>query len=55
VAGDKFRLGELLDTGVLLLRRLDRRDEARSAYQRALELTHDERECAFLQRRLAER
>ena len=38
-----------------LLRRLDRPEEARSAYRRALELTRSERERRFLQHRLAER
>jgi RNA polymerase sigma-70 factor (ECF subfamily) len=37
-----------------LLRRLDRRDEAASAYRRSLELVTNERERAFLLRRLAE-
>jgi RNA polymerase sigma-70 factor (ECF subfamily) len=37
-----------------LLRRLDRPAEARDAYQRALELAHDEVEQRFLQRRLDE-
>jgi RNA polymerase sigma-70 factor (ECF subfamily) len=37
-----------------LLRRLDRLDEARSAYRRALELVHAEPERRFLERRLAE-
>jgi RNA polymerase sigma-70 factor, ECF subfamily len=37
-----------------LLRRLDRPDEARTEYQRALELAHTEPERRFLQRRLAE-
>jgi RNA polymerase sigma-70 factor, ECF subfamily len=37
-----------------LLRRLDRRDEAREAYRRALDLTHDDAERRFLERRLAE-
>jgi RNA polymerase sigma-70 factor (ECF subfamily) len=37
-----------------LLRRLDRRDEARAEYERALELAHTEPEKRFLQRRLAE-
>jgi RNA polymerase sigma-70 factor (ECF subfamily) len=36
------------------LRRLDRRDEARAAYQRALELTESPPERRFLARRLAE-
>jgi RNA polymerase sigma-70 factor (ECF subfamily) len=37
-----------------LLRRLDRVDEARTEYERALELAHTEPERRFLQRRLAE-
>jgi RNA polymerase sigma-70 factor (ECF subfamily) len=37
-----------------LLRRLDRREEARSAYERALELAGSEPERRFLRRRLAE-
>jgi RNA polymerase sigma-70 factor (ECF subfamily) len=37
-----------------LLRRLDRRDEARAAYRRARELTANEVERAFLDRRLQE-
>jgi RNA polymerase sigma-70 factor, ECF subfamily len=37
-----------------LLRRLDRADEARTEYERALELAHTEPERRFLQRRLAE-
>jgi RNA polymerase sigma-70 factor (ECF subfamily) len=37
-----------------LLRRLDRTDEARSAYQRAAELTTNGAERAFLERRLAQ-
>ena len=37
-----------------LLRRLQRVDEARAAYHRALELTQQEPERRFLQRRLAE-
>jgi RNA polymerase sigma-70 factor (ECF subfamily) len=37
-----------------LLRRLDRVDEARAAYTRALELVHSDAERAFLERRLAE-
>jgi RNA polymerase sigma-70 factor (ECF subfamily) len=37
-----------------LLRRLDRRPEARAAYQRALELAGEERERRFLRRRLDE-
>jgi RNA polymerase sigma-70 factor (ECF subfamily) len=37
-----------------LLRRLDRADDARAAYDRALELVHSEAERRFLERRLAE-
>jgi RNA polymerase sigma-70 factor (ECF subfamily) len=37
-----------------LLRRLDRADEARAAYDRALELVHSDAERRFLERRLAE-
>jgi RNA polymerase sigma-70 factor, ECF subfamily len=37
-----------------LLRRLDRLDEARAAYGRALELVHSDAERRFLERRLAE-
>ena len=37
-----------------LLRRLDRVEEARAAYERALELVHSEVERRFLERRLAE-
>ncbi len=37
-----------------LLRRLDRANEARTEYERALELAHTEPERRFLQRRLAE-
>lgn len=37
-----------------LLRRLDRDEEARAAYERALELTTDEAERRFLRRRIAE-
>jgi RNA polymerase sigma-70 factor (ECF subfamily) len=37
-----------------LLRRLDRLEEARSAYERALELVHSDAERRFLERRLAE-
>ena len=37
-----------------LLRRLDRRDEARLAYRRALELVHSEAEQRFLEQRLSE-
>jgi RNA polymerase sigma-70 factor, ECF subfamily len=37
-----------------LLRRLDRIDEARAAYERALELVHSDAERRFLERRLAE-
>jgi RNA polymerase sigma-70 factor (ECF subfamily) len=37
-----------------LLRRLDRTDDARAAYERALELVHADAERTFLERRLAE-
>jgi RNA polymerase sigma-70 factor (ECF subfamily) len=37
-----------------LLRRLGRHEEARAAYERAAELTHDEREQRFLQQRISE-
>jgi RNA polymerase sigma-70 factor (ECF subfamily) len=37
-----------------LLRRLDRRTEAARAYQRAIELTHNRAERAFLSRKLLE-
>jgi RNA polymerase sigma-70 factor (ECF subfamily) len=37
-----------------LLRRLDRADEARTEYERALELAHTEHERRFLRRRIAE-
>jgi RNA polymerase sigma-70 factor (ECF subfamily) len=44
----------LHSTRAELLRRLGRRAEARAEYERAAELTPDERERRFLQRRLAE-
>ena len=37
-----------------LLRRLDRTDEARAAYERALALVHDDAERRLLERRVAE-
>ncbi len=37
-----------------LLRRLDRRDDSRAAYDRALELVHSDAERRFLERRRAE-
>jgi hypothetical protein len=37
-----------------LLRRLDRIEDARAAYDRALELIHSDAERRFLERRLAE-
>ena len=37
-----------------LLRRLGRTDDARGAYERALELVHSDAERRFLERRLAE-
>jgi RNA polymerase sigma-70 factor, ECF subfamily len=44
----------LHSTRAELLRRLGRVDEARSAYERALELVHSDAERSFLERRLAE-
>jgi RNA polymerase sigma-70 factor (ECF subfamily) len=44
----------LHSTRAELLRRLGRYDEARAAYERALELSHEERERRFLRGRLAE-
>jgi RNA polymerase sigma-70 factor, ECF subfamily len=44
----------LHSTRAELLRRLDRADEARAAYQRALDLARTDPERRFLQRRLAE-
>jgi RNA polymerase sigma-70 factor (ECF subfamily) len=44
----------LHSTRAELLRRLDRVDEARAAYGRALELVHSDAERRFLERRLAE-
>jgi RNA polymerase sigma-70 factor (ECF subfamily) len=44
----------LHSTRAELLRRLDRVDDARAAYERALELVHSDAERHFLERRLAE-
>jgi RNA polymerase sigma-70 factor, ECF subfamily len=44
----------LHSTRAELLRRLDRLDEAREAYDRALELVHSDAERRFLERRVAE-
>jgi RNA polymerase sigma-70 factor (ECF subfamily) len=44
----------LHSTRAELLRRLDRGEEARAAYERALELVHSEAERRFLEGRLAE-
>jgi RNA polymerase sigma-70 factor, ECF subfamily len=44
----------LHSTRAELLRRLDRAEEARSAYERALELVHSDAERRFLERRLEE-
>jgi RNA polymerase sigma-70 factor (ECF subfamily) len=44
----------LHSTRAELLRRLDRVDEARAAYDRALELVHSDAERRFLEGRLAE-
>jgi RNA polymerase sigma-70 factor (ECF subfamily) len=43
----------LHSTRAELLRRLDRRDQARRAYEQALELVHSDAERRFLERRLA--
>ena len=58
---DQLKLGDALDGYYLyhaaradLLRRLDMRDDARGEYARALALCHNEAECAFLSRRIAE-
>jgi RNA polymerase sigma-70 factor, ECF subfamily len=65
-AGDAERALELVDgldldryhylhaTRAELLRRLDRADEARAAYGRALELVHSDAERRFIERRLGE-
>jgi RNA polymerase sigma-70 factor, ECF subfamily len=44
----------LHSTRAELLRRLDRSDDARAAYERALELVHSDAERRFLERRLSE-
>jgi RNA polymerase sigma-70 factor (ECF subfamily) len=44
----------LHSTRAELLRRLERVEEARAAYDRALELVHSDAERRFLERRLAE-
>ena len=44
----------LHSTRAELLRRLGRADEAREAYDRALELVHSDEERRFLERRLSE-
>jgi RNA polymerase sigma-70 factor (ECF subfamily) len=54
---DRLDLDQYLylhSTRAELLRRLDRGEESRAAYLRALELVHSDAERAFLQRRLAE-
>jgi RNA polymerase sigma-70 factor (ECF subfamily) len=54
---DRLDLGQyhyLHATRAELLRRLDRIDDARAAYDRALELVHSDAERRFLERRLAE-
>jgi RNA polymerase sigma-70 factor, ECF subfamily len=51
---DLDRYHYLHSTRAELLRRLDRVDEARAAYDRALELVHSDAERRFLERRLAE-
>jgi RNA polymerase sigma-70 factor (ECF subfamily) len=54
---DRLALDDYLylhSTRAELLRRLERADEARAAYRRALELVHDDAERRLLERRLAE-
>jgi RNA polymerase sigma-70 factor (ECF subfamily) len=54
---DRLELDEyhyLHATRAELLRRLDRSDDARTAYERALELVHSNEERRFLEQRLAE-
>ena len=54
---DRLELDEYLylhSTRAELLRRLDRGEESRAAYLRALELVHSDAERTFLERRLAE-
>jgi RNA polymerase sigma-70 factor, ECF subfamily len=54
---DRLDLDQYLylhSTRAELLRRLERTDEARAAYERALELVHSDAERRFLERRLAE-
>jgi RNA polymerase sigma-70 factor, ECF subfamily len=54
---DDLPLGEyryLHSTRAELLRRLDRAEEARAAYARALDLAHDEAERRLLERRISE-
>ena len=52
LALDDYRY--LHSTRAELLRRLDRTDEARAAYRRALELAHDEPERRLMARRIEE-
>lgn len=54
LAGDLATYHLFHATRADLLRRLERRDEAATAYRRALELTTNPAERAFLQRRIAE-
>ena len=51
---DLDRYHYLHATRAELLRRLDRQDEARTAYGRALELVHSDAERRFLEQRLVE-
>ena len=51
---DLGRYHYLHATRTELLRRLDRVEDARSAYHRALELVHSDAERRFLEQRLAE-
>jgi len=52
--GELERYHYLHATRAELLRRLDRGDDARAAYGRALELVHSDAERRFLEQRLAE-
>jgi RNA polymerase sigma-70 factor (ECF subfamily) len=51
---DLDRYPYLHSTRAALLHKLDRADEARAAYRRALELIHTEPERRFIEGRLAE-
>jgi hypothetical protein len=53
-APSRFSAPQLAQTVAELLRRLDRVEDARAAYDRALELVHSDAERRFLEQRLAE-